>query len=114
MSNLNFLIAVSSMRKYLRQVYPLNLILQLFNFLLRKLSFTAPLQEWELQCHRQLLLPTPLLLLLLLRLDRQQLKRTKCLSNDQGCLRNNVSSVLRCGTVVSLWSLKVREDYDER
>ena len=97
MSNLNFLTAVSSMRKYLCQVYSLNLPLQLFHFLLRKLSFPAPLREWELQCHRQLLLPTPLILLLFLRSDLQQLKRAKCLSNDQGCLRNNVSSVLGCG-----------------
>ena len=97
MSDLNFLNAVYSMSKCLRQDYPLNLLLQLFHFLLWKLSLPDPLQEWELQCHRQLLLPTPLILLLFLRSDLQQLKRAKCLSNDQGCLRNNVSSVLGCG-----------------
>ena len=94
MSDLNFLNAVYSMSKCLRQAYPL--------------------QEWELQCHRQLLLPTPLLLLLFLRLDRQKLKRKKCLINDQGFSRNNVSSVLGCGTDVSLRSLEVREEYDKR
>ena len=114
MSNLNFLTAVSAMRKYLRQTYPLNLLLQLFHFLLWKLSLPDPLQEWELQCHRQLPLPTPLLLLLFLKLDRQKLKRKKCLINDQGFSRNNVSSVLGCGTDVSLRSLEVREEYDER